>query len=62
MPSQAQPATRILGDFQVQFPEDAAEVRAPIEMEDVRLQNSILEVHSSPLAPIHHALTYLIST
>ncbi|HTD16161.1 MAG TPA: hypothetical protein VK673_13350 [Chthoniobacterales bacterium] len=62
MQSQAQPVMPILGGFRARFPGDAAGVRAPIEMEEVRLQDSIPEIHSNPLAPIHHALTYLIST
>jgi hypothetical protein len=52
----------ILSDFPGWFPGAVAGVRAPIEMEDVRPQHAILEIHWNPSAPIHHALTYLIST
>jgi hypothetical protein len=62
MRSQAHLAMPILSDFPGRFPGAVAGVRAPIEMEDVRPQHAILEIHWNPSAPIHHALTYLIST
>jgi hypothetical protein len=60
--SQAQLLIPVLSGLPEQFPEDAAEVRASIEMKEVRPQHVILEIHSNLSAPVHHALAYLIST
>jgi hypothetical protein len=60
--SQVHLAIPILSGFPGRFPGAEAAARAGIETEDVRPQHAILGIHWNPSAPIHHALTYLIST